>query len=203
MARPKSYDRTEAIRLACNAFWEHGYEALGVRALEQLTGLNKFAIRTEFGGKEGLYLAALAYYHSAAKEAVLTPMRSGGIDAVQHFFRKLVVEGSVNSSAWGCLMVNTGIENAEIGSTRLQDAADDYWQDLRDHFRHALQMSQNRRDIKNSVDVDQASRGLVTAVMGVHTMNRISGAHDAGQPLVDMIVTMLTSWRTDHANNPL
>lgn len=203
MARPKSYDRTEAIRQACNAFWEHGYGALGVRALEQLTGLNKFAIRTEFSGKEGLYLAALAYYHNAAKETVLTPMRSGGIEAVEYFFHGLVAEGSVNSSAWGCLMVNTGIENAEIRSATLQDAAEAYWQDLRDHFSRALRLSQSRRGIKNTVDIDQASRGLVTAVMGIHTMNRVSGAHDAGQPLVDMIVEVLTSWRTDNAGTPL
>lgn len=203
MARPKTYDRTEAVRQACNAFWEHGYGALGIRTIEGLTGLNKFAIRTEFGGKEGLYLAALDYYHSAARQSVLLALRSGGIDAVELFFQGLVTEDSVNSSAWGCLMVNTGIENAEIGSTALQNASQAYWQDLHNHFVLALRRSQARGEITKSVNVDQASHGLVTAVMGIHTMNRVSAAHDAGRHLVDMIVDLIRSWRADNAGTTL
>lgn len=203
MARPKTYDRTEAIQRACNAFWQHGYGTLGVRALEAQTGLNKFAIRTEFGGKEGLYLAALKYYHDAAGQSVLAPLRSGGVEAVERFFRGLVAEGSLNSSAWGCLMVNTGIENAEIGSTALEKAARAYWQDLHDHFRLALRLSRARGNIKNTVNIDQASHGLVTAVMGIHTMNRVSTAHDAGRHLVDMIVELIRSWRAENAGTTL
>lgn len=203
MARPRTYDRTEAVRQACNAFWQHGYGALGVRALEKQTGLNTFAIRTEFGGKEGLYLAALDYYHAAAGQTVLAPLRSGGIDAVERFFQNLVAEGSINSSAWGCLMVNTGVENAEIGSAALEKATRAYWRDLFDHFRLALRLSQARGDIKNTVKIDQASWGLVTAVMGIHTMNRISAAHDAGRHLVDMVDEVMTSWRAENAGAPL
>ena len=199
MARPKTYDRTKAIERACRAFWEHGYDALGVRALETLTGLNKFAIRNEFGGKEGLYLAALDYYHSSARDAVLTPMRTGGIEAVARFFRNLVTEGSVNSSPWGCLMVNTGIENAEIGSAALQQAADAYWRELGEHFVLALRQSRAAGDIGLSLEIDDASRGLVTAVMGIHTMNRVSGAHDAGRHLVQLVLDFLTSWRVRDA----
>lgn len=203
MARPKTYDRTEAIRQACNAFWQHGYGALGVRALEKQTGLNKFAIRTEFGGKEGLYLAALDHYQGAARRAVLVPLRSGGIEAVERFFQNLVTKDSVNSSAWGCLMVNTGIENAEIGSTALEQAVRAYWEDLGGHFRLALRLSQARGDIKNTIDINQASHGLVTAVMGIHTMNRLSAAHDAGRHLVNMVVELIESWRTENAGATL
>lgn len=199
MARPRTCDRTEAIERACRAFWEHGYDALGIRALERQTGLNRFAIRTEFGGKEGLYLAALDYYHSAARQSVLAPLRTGGIEAIARFFQNLVTEGSVNSSAWGCLMVNTGIENAEIKSRPLQHAANAYWKELRDHFVLALRMSQARGDIKQSVEIDEVSRGLVTAVMGIHTANRISAAHDAGRSLVDMVLELLASWEDHNA----
>ena len=74
MPRPKSYDRQDAIAKACLAFWEHGYQDLGVREVERLTGLNQFAIRSEFGGKEGLYLEALTYYCDAAITTEMAPM---------------------------------------------------------------------------------------------------------------------------------
>ena len=189
MPRPKSYDRDEAIAQACAAFWEHGYGPLGVRALEQKTGLNKFAIRSEFGGKEGLFLSAMTYYHTAARQTVLAPLATGGIQEIIAFFEGLVTAGSVNSSAWGCLMVNTGVENAEIKSDALTRAADAYWAELRDGFEKALTHS-------TCSDPAQTAQALVTAVIGIHTMNRIAGAHDAGRPLVTVMVAQLNTWRS-------
>ena len=195
MARPKSYDRDDAIERACYAFWAHGYAATGVRALEKLTGLNKFAIRSEFGGKEGLYLAALKHYADAARDTMLAPMRTGGIATVEAFLQGLVDQDSPGSSAWGCLIVNTGIENAEIRSAALQAAADDYWSTLATHFETALRHAQAEGEITPSLDIDGTVQGLVTAVMGIHTRNRVSGANDAGRPLVQMILRLIESWR--------
>lgn len=196
MARPKSYDRQDSVRRACLAFWAHGYRALGVRALEKETGLNQFAIRTEFGGKEGLYLEALKFYCDAAKQEAMTPMKEGGIDEVIGFLKGLVTEGSPTSNKWGCLIVNTGIENAQIGSARLDAAVKDYWGTLRDHFRTALQRARDAHAIDPETDVDELSRGLVAAVMGVHTVNRVVGANDAGAPLVTLMCNHLESLRT-------
>jgi AcrR family transcriptional regulator len=196
LARPKTYDRNEAVERACQAFWVHGYGALGVRELEKLTGLNKFAIRSEFGGKEGLYLEALRYYAEAAKVTVLAPMREGGRGTIEAFFEGLVTEGCANSSRWGCLIVNTGIENAELKRPALQAASDDYWSTLAQHFEAALRRAIELGEIDQMLDAGEASQGLVTAVMGIHTMNRISDAHDAGAPLVNMVRDLIKSWRT-------
>lgn len=199
MARPKSYHRQDAIERACFAFWEHGYAALGVRALETLTGLNKFAIRTEFGGKEGLYLAALAHYHAAARDTVLAPLKSGGTDAIVRFFEGLVTAGTINSSAWGCLMVNTGIENAELGSAALKKASDAYWTDLQDRFHQALMNAQADGRIAPSLKLDDAACGLVSAVMGVHTANRVGKSHAAGRHLVTLILDLIKTWEVTDA----
>jgi len=193
MPRPKSYDPEEVVVQACKAFWKHGYGALGVRALEQQTGLNKFAIRTEFGGKEGLYRAALDFYHDAVRKTAFVPLRTGGLDQIAAFFEGLVTDGCVNCSAWGCLMVNTGIENAKINSTALRKAADAYWADLGAHFEMAL------RDQPAGFDKAEAARGLVSAVIGIQTTHRITGTHDAGKPLVQMVLQLLKAWRTGDA----
>jgi AcrR family transcriptional regulator len=163
--------------------------------LEKQTGLNKFAIRSEFGGKEGLYLEALRYYAEAAKETVLAPMRAGGVETIEAFFQGLVTEDSVNASPWGCLIVNTGIENAELKRPALQAVSDDYWSTLATHFEMALLRSREAGEISRTLNTGEASQGLVTAVMGIHTMNRVSDAHDAGASLVNMVCDLITSWR--------
>lgn len=195
MARPKSYDRDAALRRACEAFWAHGYGALGVRAIEDQTGLNQFAIQTEFGGKEGLLVEALEFYADKARKHALRPMKDGGIDTIAAFFRGLVTDGSPISSEWGCLLVNSGVENAEIKSSRIEAASDAYWRTVRKHFAAALRRSIDDGEIVGNLDVPDTARALVTAVIGIHTANRIAGSNRAGGPLVRLIERQLESWR--------
>lgn len=191
MARPKSYDRREAIEKACYAFWEHGYQALGVREIERLTGLNQFAIRTEFGGKEGLYLEALAFYAEAAVSTAMAPMKTGGVASVIRFVEGLVTPGSMTSSAFGCLVVNTGIENARLQSPSLADAVDAYWAALETHVGRALENEAASRRGGARFSPSDIARGLAPAVMGVHAQNRLRKDQTAGRPLVDMLCEML------------
>ncbi|MEM9342581.1 MAG: TetR/AcrR family transcriptional regulator [Pseudomonadota bacterium] len=191
MPRPKSYDRQDAVAKACAAFWQHGYQALGVRELEALTGINQFAIRSEFGGKEGLYAEALAYYSDAAITGEMAPMLDGGVDEVIAFLRGLVTPGSMTSSDFGCLIVNTGIENARVQSPRLEEAVQRYWTALEHHFRCALE-NEPGSDDAGAPDVAKA---LVSAVMGVHAQNRAVRDQTAGRSLVELMCAMLEDMR--------
>lgn len=192
MPRPKSYDRQDAIAKACNAFWEHGFQALGVRELEQLTGINQFAIRSEFGGKEGLYLEALSYYCDTAITTEIAPMKLGGILEIIKFFQGLVTPGSMTSSDFGCLIVNTGIENARVQSPRLEAAAQAYWNALEDHFRRALANERSAQGDRAKFAPNELAKALVCAVMGVHAQNRAQQDQTAGRPFVDLICAMLS-----------
>lgn len=196
MARPKSYDRSEAVERACMAFWRHGYQALGVRELERLTGLNQFAIRTEFGGKEGLFLEALKHYSNAAIETAMSPLVTGGTAEIVAFLRNLVTAGSMTSSSAGCLIVNTGIENARIGSAKLDETVRRYWTTLGERFGQALRNAREAGRIPPDTDIEKIADGLVTAVMGVHACNRNARAHDAGKALVDLICTCVEQLET-------
>lgn len=101
MPRPKSYDRDEAIRKARDAFWESGYGALGVRDLETRSGINRFALKNDFGGKEQLFVECLDSYHAESEEWVLAPMRRGGLGAIRTMIANLAAptEGSNRASA--------------------------------------------------------------------------------------------------------
>ena len=195
MPRPKSYDRQDALSKACYAFWEHGYQALGVRELERLTGINQFAIRSEFGGKEGLYLEALQRYCDGAITCAMAPMKEGRIPDIIAFLNGLVTPGSLTSSDFGCLVVNTGIENARIQSPRLESAVTSYWAALEDHFRRALENEHAAQGAAADFSPDDLAKALVTAVMGVHAQNRAQRSHSAGRPLVALLCSQLAQLR--------
>lgn len=187
MARPKSYNRSEALERACHAFWRHGYGTLGVRGIEKMTGLNQFAIRTEFGGKQGLYLEALGYYKDQAEIFALAPIRDSGVNGIVLFFQNLTNSTSMTSSKWGCLIVNTGVENATIANPEFAAAAAEYWQSLGRHFAAALKRSIDDGELIPELDVAEVSATLVSVVMGIHTVNRICGSPTAGAPMVKMV----------------
>lgn len=196
MPRPKSYDRHDAVEKACAAFWEHGFQALGVRELEHLTGINQFAIRSEFGGKEGLFIETLNFYGNAAITHEMAPMQDGGLSEIITFLQGLVTRGSMTSSRFGCLMVNTGIENARLNSQAVEDAVQSYWKALEHHFVQALENEHRLQgDTANFSPRDLAS-ALVPAVMGVHAQNRAQKDQTAGRALVDLVCTMLSDLRT-------
>ncbi|MEP0961553.1 MAG: TetR/AcrR family transcriptional regulator [Hyphomonas sp.] len=195
MPRPKSYDRQDAIAKACSVFWEHGFQDLGVRELERLTGLNQFAIRSEFGGKEGLYLETLSYYSGVAIREEMAPMKQGRIPEIVSFFQGLVAPGSMTSSNYGCLIVNTGIENARIQSPRLEDAVRSYWNTLEDHLRVALENERAAQGEGATFTPHVLAASLVPAVMGIHAQNRSQRDQTAGRPLVDLICSILSGYR--------
>ncbi|MEO1789152.1 MAG: TetR/AcrR family transcriptional regulator [Pseudomonadota bacterium] len=195
MPRPKSYDRQDAVEKACVAFWEHGFQALGVRELERLTGINQFAIRSEFGGKEGLYLEALNFYGHAAITTEMAALKDGGISEIITFLRNLVTPGAMTSSDYGCLMVNTGIENARVKSDALAVAVQSYWGTLESHFFQALENERLRQGVKATFAPAKLAPALVSAVMGVHAQNRAQQDQTAGRDLVDVICTMLSDLR--------
>lgn len=191
MPRPKSYDRQEAVTKACHAFWQHGYQALGVRELERITGINQFAIRSEFGGKEGLYLEALRSYCGAAATIKLPALKEGGINEIINFLNDLVSPDSMTSSEFGCLAVNTGIENARVQSPRIEEVTQAYWDKLEDHFCAALENDRIAQANKINFDLEELAKALVVGVMGVHAQNRNQGSHDAGKPLVNVLSAIL------------
>lgn len=195
MPRPKSYDRQKALEKACYAFWQHGYQALGVRELERLAGLNQFAIRSDYGGKEGLYLEVLAFYSRAAISTAMIPMKAGGIPAIIGFLQGLVTPGSMTSSPFGCLIVNTGIENARLQSPRLAAAVEAYWTALEAHFRQALENEVAAQGGGARFSPGDLATALVPAVMGIHANNRLHQEQTAGRPLVELLCATLGGLR--------
>lgn len=105
MARPKTYVREEVIDKAMELFWRLGYEGAHLAALVEHTGLNRFSLYKEFGGKAGLYEAALERFLGF----LLVEYRAGltrqpmGLENVEGVLRSL----QYGSQYYGCFMINT------------------------------------------------------------------------------------------------
>jgi len=193
MPRKKTYDREKALDLAMHAFWSCGVRNLGVRELEGMTGINRFALQTEFGGKNGLLLETLERYLAMSRETTLVPLRGGGLDGIIRFFRNMTAEGA--PGACGCLMVNTAIENVELKLDDVQKITDDHFRRMRELFEGALESARDNGELPADFDTASAAKSLLTFAMGTQVLSRMEGNASACRDQTDFIIAQIEGWR--------
>ena len=71
MARPREFDREDALKAATETFWSRGFDGVGMEELIAAMGIGRQSIYGAFGNKKALYLEALQAY-SAGNVAALT-----------------------------------------------------------------------------------------------------------------------------------
>lgn len=65
MGRPKLFERNDVTDKALKVFWRKGYADTSLKELEDATGVFKPALYSEFGDKEGLFLACVKHYRDS------------------------------------------------------------------------------------------------------------------------------------------
>lgn len=118
MGRTQSFERDQVVRAARAVFWEQGYEAASIPALEEATGLRRSSLYHAFGSKRGLFDAAVQSYLDEVIRPRLAPLLSdpvapGAVLAYLDGLREaLAREGSAPARS-GCLLINAA--GAPIG----------------------------------------------------------------------------------------
>ena len=195
MARPKSYDRAEVVTRVRDLFWKHGYQGLGIRAIEEETGLGRFAIRTEFGGKEGLMLEALASYTGDTETYVYRLLRErDDPEAIVEVLEGMIAPHTETLRHLGCLMVNTAIENVSLDSGPLREATDRHFDTLRDEVAALLIRGLARGTVRDEVDPASAAEFVKGAVMAAMVLNRAAGDASGGAGFIREAVATIRSW---------
>lgn len=86
-------------------FWRLGYEGAHLAALVEHTGLNRFSLYKEFGGKAGLYEAALEKFlgYLLTQYRDILTRQPLGLENIEAVLRAL----QYGSEYYGCFMLNT------------------------------------------------------------------------------------------------
>ena len=198
MARPKNLSRDEMIRRAQSEFWRHGYASLGIRQLEDGTGIGRFAVRTEFGGKEGLFLATLLDYEAGLREHVIEPLNEDGtLDGIIRFLESIVAPGRDRPMRrFGCLVTNTTVEGPWLESKAVSKQIAHHWGLLRSSLSEILNGQQVAGVISRDLDVLDAVDFIIGVVMAANLMNRDVGRINGGKGVVATAVRAIRSWQT-------
>ena len=196
MARHKGYVREEAVQKARNAFWEHGYRALGIRAIEQVVGLGRFAIRTDFKGKEGLFLEVLQAYRTDGQTSV-TPLIDAGDDlsTIEEILTRLITPAEGSHRKFGCLMINTIAENGTLQNPAFKKETTQYFGDIRAAIIRLLERARAKGEVRKEVDLESAGDFVIGCLVAIHLINRDAQDITAATGYVKTAMTTIDSWR--------
>lgn len=94
MARPKEFDRDEALEAAIGVFREHGFAGTSAGMLTEAMKIGRQSLYDTFGDKWQLYCSAVQRYAAAETQAHLAILRSGpkAIDGIRQMIERVVAE---------------------------------------------------------------------------------------------------------------
>lgn len=115
MARPVEFDRTVATQSALLLFWRKGYQATSLADLVSAMGISRSSLYAAYGDKRGVFIECLDLF-AARSIDILARARAAHppLAALRTFFVQTLSEEAGGRWAWGCMLVNTVLETADV-----------------------------------------------------------------------------------------
>ncbi|MEI9431434.1 TetR/AcrR family transcriptional regulator [Mesorhizobium sp. Cs1299R1N3] len=104
--RPRTFDRTAALRRAMDVFWAKGYEGASISDLAAAMGINSPSLYAAYGSKEALFLEATDLYSRVEGADIWTALEEAPTArlAIERFLRRTAKAYSQTGRPQGCLI---------------------------------------------------------------------------------------------------
>jgi len=183
-ASRRKFDRTEALDVAVELFWRHGYEATSMAMLLKAMGLTAPSLYAAFGNKEQLFQAALERYSEKYGSKVLAPLAAPitAREAIEQMLLTAAATVSSSKNPRGCLVSFGAINAADHESlpvTSLQAVRTQIGQRIRERLERAVA----ERELPRSADTARLAR-FYHAVLGGLQLRSLDGASHAELQLI-------------------
>jgi AcrR family transcriptional regulator len=160
MARPRSFDRDDALACALGAFWEHGYNQTSIADLTEAMGINPPSLYAAFGDKQTLFDEVVARYQSDPTSFIVTALAEPTAHrAVERMLHGAADEYTRDDRPRGCMVLcepklaAQRTESLRALTDRLQQGLDD-------------------GDLPATTDVQALGRYLLTVMAGMSAAAR-------------------------------
>jgi AcrR family transcriptional regulator len=188
--RRPTFEREEALEIALDLFWRHGYEGVSISDLTQAIGIAAPSLYHAFGSKEELYKEVIGRYQGVGLSAAQIAACSSSLEATRRVLEFGVSAVTGSKGPLGC-MVSSGL----LMCSPQHSGVAVHVRKERAKLRAALQKS-IEKDIRSgeldaSVNAASLARFYATVLQGM-SVQAIDGATQAD--LTAVMKTALSSW---------
>lgn len=180
--RPRTFDKSLALRNAMHVFWAKGYEGTTMSDLVEAIGVKGPSVYAAFGNKDAIFLEAVKEYSEM--------MLSGPLKAlteepdIYQSIKKLLqanLEFFMNSAnPRGCLIMTSAI-NATPEHTDLVNFVRTYRDDYKERLVKRFELALLEKQIRNHSDSSDLAEYYLTVIHGMalrakdgSTLNQLS-----------------------------
>lgn len=195
MGRTAGYEIELVLQAAVALFRARGFLSVSVEEIVQATGLNRFAIYEKFGGKEGLFYAALDYYHDVLVRAeLLGPLfePDASLATVTDMLTNARDAALAPHLRAGCMIVNANTE-LRGADARVSSAAKAVMSSFEEALIAALTQAARRGELSPDEPVHERARYVALMIHAFFSLAYISRSTAA--ELAVRLVAEVESWR--------
>jgi TetR/AcrR family transcriptional regulator, transcriptional repressor for nem operon len=193
MARPKEFERDEALRTAMQVFQRQGFGATTTDDLRHAIGIGRQSFYDTFKGKEEIYLEALQVYASDRFAMFLSESRKSKspLEAIQRILLKIPREDKKQRTL-SCLGVSSicefGESNEEV--SRINKSATAALLTL---LATLVAEGQKKGEIKSALQASPVAQYLLTLIGGMRINARGGATPELMTQIIEVAVSGLKS----------
>jgi TetR/AcrR family transcriptional repressor of nem operon len=171
--RQREFDVDETLDRAMHLFWRKGYSDTSVRDLTEYTGVAHAGLYSAFGGKEGLFCAAVELYIKEEVDVLFADLEksNSGRKELEALFRAAVTAIKNGTFRNGCLMTNTIIEFADVQG-HLRSVIKKHIQRQTKAFEGALRRAKRQGTVSAELDPKSTAALMTTTFHGLAVLAR-------------------------------
>jgi len=195
MARHRKTDPQEALMRAMALFYEHGYEAVGTRQIEEQAGITRFTLQTVYGGKMALYEQTLDLYLTLSEGTVAPPAQVDTVDQLADWFlsRLSPPEDLKGMARGGCFFLNAMVEfgacNPVVTARRAR-----YRAMIGGRFVSALEGLKQAGLLPAGFDVAPHAEILNACTLSMNIDIRAAHDNAAARPIAEACAALVRGW---------
>lgn len=192
MARPRSFEETEALDAAIDCFWRQGRDGASVRDLAAEMGINGPSLYNAFGDKQALFARALERYVDCFVRERIERLEqlASPKEAIEKFFEELIQRSLSDPEQRGCFLINAAMER-QSDNPEERAQLQRYLDELKGFFHRALARAIALKELPATLNPEDVSRLLLAVVIGLRATARLDPTETALRGVVRPMLSFL------------
>ena len=195
--RPKTFNKDQASKIAMETYWKEGIENVSLNEMCRKIGESKPSVYREYGGEEGLQLAALELYYKHRVEPVAKILFGAEeiLVGIKSAFDFLINDHFKDEKIVAACMYNReGMHPSENLSVMCKNFIENKDKENMSFLKEGLKRALDKEDLKKGINIDAYSVYIFNQIKLIASLSSKGQLPKSTlREMVDLIMTPLSS----------